>query len=138
MGPASDTIAIDASAFLLTDASAPSVQASDQTIRWTTGTTGATPDGVVAQLAMPGGWRWFVTLPGNGVAQLPKLPTDLFDFSIHATDTVSFNTLDLVGITGGYRRLATLHPWVDADVVTPPIAVAGTSGTAVFVELAGL
>jgi hypothetical protein len=138
-GPAT-TVTLDYGMTQLVDfTSAPSFDVASQSFQWTLGVTGKAPDAVSGtvqvQRSLAGGsamqWQWNIVAPGdeNGALALPTLPTDLFDFSIHAGDTATVATAGIVAAPGGYDAFRAM--WYSAFYAFGPITTSNPSGAIV-------
>jgi hypothetical protein len=140
-------IAIDVGSARLRDwVTQPQLDAQTEQLTWSVENTGIVPDYVVAEVtdsrtgsAGTTTWDWLIAGGGNedGAIAYPTLPTDIFDFNFHDTDTLNVNLLGGAQTPGGYD---TARPLVFDDlglVAGDPTGLAspGTTGTAVVQQL---
>ena len=137
-GSAATTVALDDATLALADFDAPTFDAADQTFRWTSAGFGDPADGALMRFAVTvpeANYRWDVVSPGDRAIALPKLPADLFDFTIPTFDDITIEGVTTMRTTGGYRAVVANHPWGDSTVNTPPLTATSATGTAVLATM---
>jgi hypothetical protein len=105
-------------------------------LQWTVGSAGTVPDYVVGSVRAARGpsiWFWQVAAAGNedGALVYPTLPTDIFDFNFHDTDTLEVEAVVGASSPGGYDAARPLV-FDGFNQITDPTALAlgSTTGSA--------
>jgi hypothetical protein len=113
-GAVSTPYALDLSGVLVRAvADPPSFDFASGAVVWTESADGAVPDSMVTLIeatrsAQSRTWHWFVVAPYTpDKLALPRLPTDVADWTLVAGDIASIDHVSLLKLTGGYDALRT-------------------------------
>lgn len=110
----------------------PSYDFAAGTVVWTETADGATPESMttlvgVTRSAASRKWNWLVIAPYTpGKLALPKLPTDVADWTPAAGDTVRLDHVSLLKLTGGYDALRARN--IDVGQNDDQTLIVGPSG----------
>jgi hypothetical protein len=142
-GPVPGTpIAIDVGSLRLRSwVTQPELNPVAEQLTWSVDNAGIVPDYVVAALTDSRTtttgtttWDWLIAGGGNedGAINYPTLPTDIFDFNFHDTDSVTVDTVAGAQTAGGYDAArANVFDNLDLIVSNPTgFAAPNTTGTA--------
>ena len=86
-------------------------------VEWSVEKTGASPDAITTQVNVnrfdpvadvSSDWTWNIAAGGattDGAVPIPTLPTDIFDFNIHDSDSANVQATSGITLAGGYDAL---------------------------------
>lgn len=111
-GPSLQPYTLDLSSMLLPEfLGPPSFNFTTGRVVWSEAAQGATPDATIAVLEISRqdlGWVWVVIAPYRaGEARVPRLPTDINDWTPKLDDTAFVDHVQTMKLTGGYDALRT-------------------------------
>jgi hypothetical protein len=119
----------------------PSYDFATGTVVWSETADGATPDSVTTlvganRTASSRKWNWLIIAPYTaGKIVLPKLPTDVADWTPVAGDTVTLDHVSLLTVTGGYDALRARN--IDVGQNDDKTLISGSSGRFVSFDSEG-